>query len=277
MNTYDIVSLLCAASILVFLPWRFFRLKRLSESDERIFVAFWVWPLLWCAFHNGVPIWATWGWLFQATEILILAGLLLDFVYYFGMKTKALRAQLLSALLLLPCLVVVFRDRFVSDPVVLVVPYYDKALVWTDGVYAPQTWFFMEPETRIHGSREHAYDDPNFGKAIFSPLAGEVVSVDETSIELRGKDATVRLSPLVKGSITLAVGARVIENQPLGLLGTGTPPGLRLDVISDREVRFADVYAGRWWAGRYEAGMLKRNVYVQSDAPTRFQVNPITQ
>jgi len=277
MTTYDIILLLFSACILVFLPWRFFRLRRMTEHDQRLFFAFWIWPLLLFLFHNLIPIWGTWGWLFQAAKILILAGLLLDFVYYYGMKTKALRAQLLSVLLLLPCLAVTFRHTVVGDPVVLMVPYYGKALVWTDHALTPTTWYFMEPETRIHGTREHAYDDPNYGKAVFSPLTGEVVAVSENEITLRGEDVTVRLGPLVAGSVKLAIGTPIHENQPIGLLDTGTPPGLAMTVESKRPVRFADIYAGRWWAGRYEQGVLERNDYVRSDARTRFRVNPVTQ
>ena len=277
MTIYDITLLLLAACILVFLPWRFFRLKRLGEHDRRIFVLFWGWPLLLFGFLNLIPIWATWGWLFRAANILILAGLILDFVYYFGMKSRAIRAQILSALLLVPILGFAFRHLWVSEPAVLMVPYYGKALVWTGEVFGPETYYFMAPATRIHSTREHAYDDPNYGKAVFSPLTGEIVSVTATAIELRGDGVTVRLSPLVAGSVTLEAGASVHENQPLGLLDTGSPPGLKLEVDSARETRFADVFAGRWWARRYARGMLKRNDYVQSDARTRFRVNPITQ
>ncbi len=279
MRTYDIVLMLLSAGILIFLPWRLFVLKQLSEKDNRLFPAFWLWPLLLFAFENTVPIWATWTWLFQATKILILAGLGLDFFYYYGIKTRtARRAQWLSGLLLIPFLLFGFRGLLVRDPVLLVSPYYGKALVWTDSMFTPDTWYFMAPETRSGTRQANAYDDPNYGKAVFSPLTGTVNAVRETEIELRNEDLTVRLGPMLAGSVKLEAGDPVHQDQPLGLLDTGArPPGLRLEVTSERPVAFKDVFAGRWWAGRYDAAQLKRNQYVQSDSQTRFRVSPVTQ
>jgi len=278
MSIYDILSLILSAGILVFLPWRLFRLVRLKQRDNRHFLVFWVWPSLFAVYVNAVPIWGTWSWLYRATLILITAALLLDFAYYFALKSEQGRKQLLSGLLVIPFLLMSGRHLLPADPVTLVVPFYGKALVWTDRVLDPGTWYFMEPTTRETENLENAYDDPNYGEAVFSPLTGVIVAVEDNALVLEGEDVVVRLSPILKGSHQLQAGTPVRIDQPLGLLDSGArPPGLRMAVTTDRPVRFGDVFAGRWWAGRYDRAVLKRNQYVQTDSETRFRVEAITQ
>ncbi|MDJ0835039.1 MAG: hypothetical protein QNK37_00900 [Acidobacteriota bacterium] len=279
MSAYDNILMAACAVLLVYLPWRFFQLVRLKDRDRRFFYGFWIWPVLWFVLWNVVPVWAGRPWLYQVTVFFFIGGTVLDFVFYYVMRTQTnLKHQVLSGLLLLPCLLVVGRHWLVSDPLQLVVPYYGQTLIWTDHPLTPRSWYFMDPKSDSNKERTEKYEDPNFGKAVFSPITGKVVSIEGNQLNLRNDEVSISLSPLLPDSIRLKAGDEVLVQMPLGLLETSDGvPGLKLTVSGDRPVRFKDTYAGRWWAPLSENAVLRRNDKALSQAEGTFQVRPVTQ
>lgn len=226
-----------------------------------------------------MPQWSVATWLFQATRITLLLVFFLDLFYYFGLRTtQALRHQVLSGLLLIPCLLVYGKQYLPSDTLLLTPPYYGKALIWTDRIVDPRTFYFMDPKSKPLRAGNKDFVDPNYGKAAFSPLNGQVVQVENGFISLRSPQTRVRVGPLLPSSIRLQPGDVVRSNQPLGLItSAGLIPGLSLTVESDQAIRFAETFTGRWWAGRYAQAVLKRNQMALADAKDRFQLRPIDQ
>lgn len=280
MSSFDFQLLLMSAVTLLYLPYRVFRIFHIKDSDQRIFYTFWIWPLLFFILYNQVPMWDARPWLFQLCRIFLVAGLALDFFYYFGLKTKtAVKHQVAAGLLLIPVLLFTFRHHLERDTVQVVSPYLARCLVWTDSVFSPRTWYFMDPKT--HGGLDinANYDDPTYGKAVFSPINGTFSGMQGEMLVIYNDEVRLHLGPVIEGSHRLQPGQQVIENQPMGLVGRDNHrvPGLRLTVIGDAKLRFRDVYSGRLLGRRFEQTAVTRNQLLLNDSETRFRVNPVNQ
>lgn len=273
------------ATVLVFvvfyLPWRLSVLLRLRHRDRRWFLGFWLWPPLWFLLENLVPLSQSPDLLFGALEIAFALCTGLDFFYYYGLTTPHVRRQVRSGLCLIPCLLVGFRDRLVPPSAAgLAPPHYGDALIWTDRLWRPQTYYFIDPDSKVFQPYESQADDPNYGKAVFAPLDGRLLRVDEDGfahIEGGGRWRGVRvaLGPLVAGSVRVGVGRELVQHQPLGLAASASPiPGIQLRLVRGGHMGFQDCYSGRWLATRYRLAFPKRNHHLQSDAAARFRVFP---
>ena len=275
MNVYNLLLLSVIVISIALIIWRLFLLARQGRQAKRRYVAFWLWPAALLALTQLVPVWLVPQALFDAAHLCLAAGMLCDFFFYFGLVHQSKpRQQTLSLLLILPLLAWLLRDHLSWRPRLdLVVPSYGKALVWTDKALDPTTYWFMHTDTRQPGQRNHNYEDPNFGRAIFSPISGKVVAMEEKFLILENVEGQIAIGPIVPSTVRSHPGAAVLANQPLGLLDTGgTRPGIELRLLTGGHAHFQDYFAGIWYATRQRAGFIGRNQIVQSDAATRFRV-----
>lgn len=263
-------------SILALVVHMIVRIRCFRDLEQpKFFQLFWVWPLLWIGLFNLAPIWTTsFSWMIALQVVLALATLL-DFVWYYALKTNTQkRSQMLSGLWLVPFLLFSFRHILPGGPE-LTLPHFERAIVWTDSLLAPKTFWFIAPET-ANPDRFNADQDPNFGKAAFSPLKGTFVGEESGFLRLVTEDesAEVLIGPIIPGSHKLEAGGEIFQNQPIGLVDktSGKAPGLKLQVIRGGSPRFKDVVTGRYLAFRYGSVRLKRNQVAQSDSPTRFRL-----
>jgi len=277
MMTFNLILAGTGLSILIYLGWRVSRF--LKKSEEKFFHGFWCWPLLWFLTVNYVPVWkCETSWL-QVLVALIGFGMVVDFFYYYGLKAgDGAREQKLSAIWLIPFLLVVLRHHVIRGPE-MVLPVYGETLVWTNSLWFPDTYFFMDPKTSSVGQSEKAYEDPNFSNAVFSPFSGELTEVREDGmLVVRSQDGgtEVAIGPVIQGSVSLSPGSQVTENQPLGLSdkSTGPIPGLRLHILKGGTPQFKDVYTGRHMGRLYERALMKRNQIAVSNSKGRFKLRP---
>jgi len=276
MNAYEVMLAIAMVASLALLVWRGLLLARQGPKAKRRYACFWLWPVALQLLAETVPLWQVRPILFNAAFLALAAGLACDFFFYYGLRHESQpRRQAASLLLALPLLALIFRYSLLPGPARdLVLPCYGRALVWTDGVLTPSTYWFMAPGTRGGQSYAHNYDDPNYGKAVFAPLSGTVAAIDGAYLVLQGADGRIRIGPFAAGTIRVAPGDPVVENQPLGLLGTGgSLPGIELKLLDGPSARFKDHFAGIWYATRRERGALRRNQSVLNDAPTRFRLD----
>lgn len=260
---------LLGLTAVIFISWRLNRIRRF-ERDERIFVLFFLWPAILCVYQNFLPSWRMSSLAYDGVYLLGVVAMLVDFVYYFGLISERKFQQMVSLVLILPCLAFSWRGEVLKGETVTL-PHYGRALVWTEGLFEPRAYYFFNPETTVAPGRK--VDDLNYGQAIFSPLSGVVESFEADMIILRRDDLRLAIGPIMEGSARVDAGDAVFENQPIGLQGdTQTTPGIRVAVRSNHRLRFADVLSGRLLAGEYKAALLKRNMLVQSQSPTRFRV-----
>ncbi len=284
MNANDWLLAATVAGALALIPFRIRAIARLKTRDQRRFWCFWAWPALFFLLYNAIPVWNSGRALFRAAELALILGLLVDFFYYFALKApQRAKAQTLAWLGLLPCLAIGFRHLWLpAAPVPATAPHFGRALVWTDRPLAPRTFFFIAPETRKHRQSEQKYDDPNYGKAVFAPIAATFAGFDDRNrmlLETQANGQTLRLAvgPLIRESVSLKPGAPVAQQQPIGLADRAAagPPGIQVVTLQGKPPRFRDVYAGRLVGWRWSQALPKRNQTIESDAEGRFQARPV--
>jgi uncharacterized membrane protein YdcZ (DUF606 family) len=267
------LSIIAVCGLLAYAGWRITRIKK--NPDTKHHIAFWAWPVAWFLVMNLTPSWRLGTVMFTVLLAAMLLCVCLDFFYFYGLKAKkAGHRQWLSLLLLIPCLIVAFRHTAAGGPIIAV-PYFGKALIWTDSPIAPKTFFFMDPASRSQKPDQEAYDDPNFGKAVFSPVNGVIEEVgDDGYLLIRDTQSSLLLSlgPMLPESVNLGPGNQVITNIPLGLLDTdkeNRTPGLRLRIVEGGPIRFGDVLTGRYLVSPSEGTVLRRNHYALNQSLTR--------
>ena len=274
----DTVLLAAPLLLLVCLPLRIWQITRLKIRDARFFFAFWFWPLAWYLMISLIPAWRVHEQLFPVAEFALIGGGALDFFYYFALRTERTRAQIFGGLIgLPPVLLILFASVGFKDTTALVLPHYDRALVWTDRAWRPTAWYFMDPGTRPPATDQPDYRDPNYSKAVFSPCAARIVGWHEQNhLQLEhASGLTLTVGPFLKESLRVEIGQDLVENQVLGLLDiSGDHPGIRLEILSGGPIHFKDGFAGRWLARRQETFLPGRNQITQSDSKTRFRLNP---
>lgn len=245
-------------------------MRLLHQCDGRIFPLFFLWPVFLFLSNHFLPTYRMNPWLFDGLYYLSLFAMLVDFVYYFAMKSPKTVFQMGSLVLILPCLAFAYRGSMLGGESVTL-PHYGRALVWTEGLMEPHTYYFLSPDTVETAQRD--FDDPNYGQAVFSPFSGEVEGFEADMMILKRGELRIALGPILEGSARVDADDRVVKNQPIGLQGKGDGhPGIRLEVRSGHALRFEDVLAGRLIAGEQKSALLKRNMLVQSNSPTRFRV-----
>lgn len=271
MNAAEITLLICALILGIYMVWRAFCLRNM-RADEGFFPSFWIWPLLYLGLLNLVPGWSVRQMLFDGIRGLLLLGGVLDFFYCYGFKReKDRRWQLMSLWLLLPFLVFINRFALPAHRTSLVLPHHGKALVWTEGIWEPQTFYFVRTDDESKASAEEV--DPNFGRPVFAPLTGMVAAIEDNHLILVNDHIRIALGPFIEKSLRVAPGHRVVAHQPLGLLGASdATPGIRMAILDGNRVAFKDVLAGRVMARELETTVPQRNDYVTSNAAKRWRL-----
>ena len=275
MNGWDSVLIVGIAFCGGYAGWRLQRLFRFNAHRQRWFYVFWVWPFFWLLLQNTVPRWACSASLFAVLEGSVGLMGLLDFVYFYALKApNQSKAQIRSLWVILLWLVFFFGP-YVMNRIApaLHLPHSGQKLVWSDHFWSPTRYFFMEPTTRAKKSYGQKYEDPNYGKAIFSPLRGQVAGLsDDGFLSLQNETLKIELGPFVTSSIRLVLGQEVFAHQPLGLADLGKSiPGIELRILEGEQVRFLDVATGRRIAQNYKVTYLKRNMLTASKSPSRFR------
>ena len=101
---------------------------------------------------------------FQIGKVTLMAMILLDFMYYFGLKTKnRVGLQVWAGTLLLPFLMLYFWPLWQTrNGPRLNLPHSGKALVWTDSIWQPEPLL-------LYGFREPALhpERPQFPRSQF--------------------------------------------------------------------------------------------------------------
>lgn len=245
--------------------------------DGRIFFAFWFWPAAAWAYVNFFPAWKTSDIAFNT--VLLALGLLtlVDFLFYFGLKSDQPKRQWLAAALVVPFLALTQAARFLpSRETALYLPHHGEALVWTQPAISPKVYFFMVPESKTGKQRGADYDDPNYGKAVFSPLAGKVLAFENGTVSIQSEEdpeLIVEIGPLIPESFTRPVGSELFPQMPIGLLATSeTIPGIRVAIKAEGRYGFRDLQGGMFFLDKKKRAVPQRNWLVRSVSETRFKL-----
>ncbi|CAM2010351.1 hypothetical protein [Acanthopleuribacter pedis] len=234
----------------------------------------WLPVMVW--FYQGLAHWSVNPEQLKMGEALLWVAMAMDALASL-IRVTTPSPVLWSVRLSFPLLValILFQPRLgTGETTACVVPVYGPAMVWSDALVGPTTWYLLElPETDKMRGRA-VYGDPHEGKSVFSPFSGRVDRVTDTGfIEITSEkgDLRLRIGPLMPDMMMAKEGGEVFANQPLGLMGeTEGTPGVRLEILEGGPLVFADCLAGRYFAAQYERVPAKRNLRVQSKAKSRF-------
>ncbi|CAM2065972.1 hypothetical protein SCOR_11370 [Sulfidibacter corallicola] len=268
------------AALTIYLPLRLVRLIRTARGireDRRWFYTYGLWFPLLLFLQEGMPPWRCHPDLVLVVEALVLLGMVLDFLYFFGLKSKGgVRHQIMSAafsvLLSLPWARGLLLPN--TGPA-LQVPVYERAVLWTDTWWKPEVYYLMNSPRSENMRAAALYGDPHEGKAVFSPLTGTVQAVDERGfVTLVDETETLRISvgPIMPETLMIRQGQPVFADQPLGLLDkTQDIPGIRLVIHDGKRIRFGPCIGGRYVAREAEALFPRRNLTFASRSKSRFR------
>jgi hypothetical protein len=277
LNGFAVLHVAILIFVVIHLGFRIWQLRGLKDRDDRIFLVFWFWPLAYFGHCNFVPFWKTNLHLADAASLALIIGGVIDFIVYFIFSSKD-HSKRQWASLIIPALpwVLVYLYYFQRDDggAKCVLPIAGEQRVWTDHWEFPNTFYFMRNE-RGYVWHPDPNRDPNYGRAIFSPLTGKVNEVSDQWVKIEGGEGTfIEIGPFMSGTQRVKVGDEVFADQPLGLSGRveGMPPGICVRVDGDVKIHFGDFYGGRWLGGRFESQLPFRNWSVRSDSRTRFQL-----
>lgn len=264
---------LCAL-VAIHVVFRVVQLVRLKKKDSRRFWLFWSWPLVFVCQRNLVPFWQTNAQLADATSMAICFAILLDFFYYYIVKSQQWKQQVISFVLPLLFAVGLWFATQQNTGQVCVLPHTGRYQVWTEPLIQPQSFYFMRLDK---GQVYHADSnrDPNYARGIFAPFSGRVSAINGAYIQIEGEQATVEIGPFLSDTVRVKVDQAIFVDQPLGLSGRDTdqPPGVRLRHVAGEPLVFRDFFGGRWLGFRYQKAQPGRNWYVTSDSKTRFRVD----
>lgn len=251
-----------------------------KNGDRRKFLFLLLWPAL-----LGFQMYFVKAWQFSDTVYLLalfslVFGLFVDIFFYLVLKAdgaKAKRWQWISGVLVFAAITGHFA--MVWQPVgglALRVPHYGKAHVWCEPLFRPTTFYFSKRVIRSPNPAK-AFEDPNFGQAIFSPCSGVVQSIEEDKRFLviapdLAPGGQLRLGPFLSESLQVTPGSKVFSGQPLGLQGESLDiPGIQMQVSGIQAFHFSNYLAGWRWARQISSGMLQRNQVVVQNSNFKFE------
>jgi len=281
MISINLYLCLVYLGILTWLPIRIHGFWKLGQKDSRKFPLMLIWPILNVIHFYGLKSWLCHPALYQTLSYVLLAAFAIDVFYYLLMKPKQkTRMPLFSALGMVPFAFGYWLlHKPANDALELVLPHHGKALVWHRPLFNANTYHFMRPQSQAKDLAK-AFEDPNYGQAIFSPCAAQVVTFDAVTSMLElapqaAPDSRLLLGPFLPESLRVNAGDGVVANQPLGLQReSGSLPGIQLIVEGPRSPAFIDYLGGRLWARPFKRGRLIRNQFVISQHKGRFRLQP---
>ena len=166
VNRYELVLILGLFLLLIYMA---FRIRALFKNrSKKFFHGFWFWVVPWLLFLNAIPFWLCRPYLPRTVLLVGLLATLLDFFYFYGLKSKdSARTQWLSLLWLVPILAVGLGARMGCGPNRGPARHHGPALVWTDRIYNPEIYFFLDRQTRGTDQIGEAFEDPKLRQGDF--------------------------------------------------------------------------------------------------------------